>query len=416
MNINNKDITIIVIIFIIFILYLYLNNSIEPFSSNSNNVMENNFQDIINNVFQTIANELEIVNKNHSIVKSISNIFKNNSYNLKTISKSKNLRVHLNNLIKHNNNNISNYDDLISMIKNNKLDNELFNDMQRIYSNKKDLDTLFVNNDTLMLKVIDVMSKHNWETNEMTDGSDYSIFDDFDVTNINTAITQKQQEIEGNINKFLENLHTSSLFDSQFRNKLKEIFTNLKELNKNLIIRFGVFNLYHMIDRLYQLYQQNNSFNLSNNLVSNFNNSNDVLKNNIKDAIENDIKNIRKLIDSNNNNILSDDVEVQYLNTVDLNNDIVYNFCKKIKKLDKPNENNLMFIRFSKEFVDKKNKHIQRLQKEIDTIQKDLYEQEVNDFNSNKLRINDHASKQYQAIMKAKENIENSKKLKVNIS
>ena len=413
MNINKKDITIIIIIFIIFVLYLYLNNSIEPFTSN--NGMENNFQNIINNVFQTIKNELEIVNKNHNIVKSISNIFKNNSYNLKTISKSKNLRVHLNNLIKNNNNNIINCDDMISMIKNSNLDEELFNDIQRIYSNKKDLNTLFVNSDKLMLKVIDVMSKHNWETNEMTHGSDYSVFDDFDLTNINSSITQKQQEIEGNINKFLENLGTSSLFDSQFRNKLKDIFNYLKELNKNLIIRFTVFNLYHRVDKLYQLYEQNNSFDLSNNLVIKFNDANDVLKKNMKDSIENDIKNIRKLIDSDNGNILSDDVEVQYLNTVDLNNNIVYNFCKKIKKLDKPNENNLMFIRFSKEFVDKKNKHIQRLQKEIDDIQKDLYQQEVNDFNSNKLRIDDQSSKQYQAIIKAKENIENSKKLKVNI-
>ena len=170
-----------------------------------------------------------------------------------------------------------------------------------------------------------------------------------------------------------------------------------------------------MVDKLYQLYEKNNSFDLSNNLVIKFNDANDVLKKNMKDSIENDIKNIRKLIDSDNGNILSDDVEVQYLNTVDLNNNIVYNFCKKIKKLDKPNENNLMFIRFSKEFVDKKNKHIQRLQKEIDDIQKDLYQQEVNDFNSNKLRIDDQSSKQYQAIIKAKENIENSKKLKVNI-
>lgn len=415
MNINNKDITIIVIIFIIFMVYLYFNNSIEPFTSNSN-VMENNFQNIINNVFQTIKSELEIVNKNHSIVKSISNIFKNNSYNLKTISKSKNLRIHINNLIKHNNNNISNCDDLVSMITNSNVDNVLFDDIKRIYSNKKELDNLFITNDTLILKVLDVMSKHKWESNEMADGVDYSVFEDFNVTNMNNLITQKQQEIEGNINKFLENLNKSSLFDSQFRNKLKDIFNNLKELNKNLIIRYSVFNLYHMIDRLYQLYEQNNSFNLSNNLVNNFNNSNETLKVNMSDSIENNIKSIRKLIDSDNGNILSDDVEVSYLNTVDLNNNIVYNFCKKIKKLDKPNENNLMFLRFSKEFVDKKNKHIKRLQREIDTLQKGLYEEEVNDFNSNKLRINDHASKQYQAIKKAKENIENSKKLKVNIS
>ena len=414
MNINNKDITIIVIIFVIFVLYLYLNNSIEPFSSN--NVMENNFQNIMNNIFQTVKNELEIVNKNHSIVKSISNIFKNNSYNLKTISKSKNLKVHINNLIKNNNNNTSNYDDLVSMISNSNVENQIFGDIIRIYNNKKQLDTLYIQNDNLMLEVLHLMSRHHWERNTKRNGADYSVLDDFNVTNITKDINDKHQEIEGNINEFLKNLNTSNLFDSKFRNKLKEIFTNLKELNKNLIIRFSVFNYYHMVDRLYQLYERNISFNLSNNLVGNFNNSHETLKVNMTDAIEKNIKDIRKLIDDNNSNILSDDVEVQYLNTVDLNNDIVYNFCKKIKKLDKPNENNLMFIRFSKEFVDKKNKHIERLQKEIDTIQKELYDEEVNDFNSNKLRIDDHASKQYEAIMKAKENIENSKKLKVNIS
>jgi len=132
--------------------------------------------------------------------------------------------------------------------------------------------------------------------------------------------------------------------------------------------------------------------------------------------INSNIDKIKELMNDKPINVLSNDVEVQYLNTVDVNNDIIHNFCKKIKKLDKPNENNLMFIRFSKEFVDKKNKHIERLHKEIDTIQNQLYEEEVNDFNSNKIRINDQASKQYEAIMKAKENIENSKKFKVNIS
>lgn len=416
MNINSKDITIIIIIFVIFVLYLYLNNSIESFSSNSNNVMENNFQNIINNIFQTVKNELEIVTKNHSIIKSLSNIFKNNSYNLKTISKSKNLRVHINNLIKHNNNNISNYDDLISMIKNSNVENQIFSDIIRIYNNKKQLDTLYTQNDTLMMEIFYLMSRHHWETNTKRNGVDYSVLDNFNVTNITKNINDKHQEIEGNINELLKNLSTSNLFDSQFRNKLTSVFSNLKELNKNLIIRFSVFNYYHMVDRLYQLYERNTSFNLSNNLVGNFNNSHETLKVNMTDAIEKNIKDIRKLIDDNSGNILSDDVEVQYLNTVDLNNDIVYNFCKKIKKLDKPNENNLMFIRFSKEFVDKKNKHIERLQKEIDSIQKELYDEEVNDFNSNKLRIDDHASKQYEAIMKARENIENSKKLKVNIS
>lgn len=415
MNINNKDISIIVIIFIVFILYLYLNNSIEPFTSNDEKkTLESKYQNIVTNLYQTIKNEIEIIDKNHSLIRSISNIFKNNSYNLKKISQSNNLRVHLNNLIKFNNNNISNYDDLLSALKEHKVESEFFNNLAQLYDNKKSLNLMYVNNNKKIIKILDVMRRHDWENNTMTD-EDNSIFDDYDPIQVNREVKQKLQEIETDINKFSQNLSASNLFDSKFRNNLKEIFNHLKELNKNILIREEVFNINYLLNKLFELYQQNNNLTISNRLLNTYNNANERLKINMTKSIDEEIKSIEKLID-NRGNVLSDSVEVNYLNTADVNNNIVYNFCKKIRKLDKPNENNLMFIRFSKEFVEKKNKHIERLQKEIDNIQQELYKQEVNDFNSNKLRIEDQASKQYEAIMKAKENIENSKKFKVTIS
>ena len=99
MNISHREITIIVIIFIIFLLYLYYTKSIEPFESNK--ALENTYKDIIKNLYDNIESELNIINSNSEIMKSVCNIIKNNGFNLKKISQSQNLRMKINKMIEN---------------------------------------------------------------------------------------------------------------------------------------------------------------------------------------------------------------------------------------------------------------------------------------------------------------------------
>ena len=57
--------------------------------------------------------------------------------------------------------------------------------------------------------MVDIIGKET-----LRESADYSVLDDFNVTNITKDINDKHQEIEGNINEFLKNLNTSTLFDS----------------------------------------------------------------------------------------------------------------------------------------------------------------------------------------------------------
>lgn len=413
MNISHREITIIVIIFIIFLLYLYYTKSIEPFESNK--ALENIYKDVINNLYNNIDYELNGINNNSEIMKSVCNIIKNNRYNLKKISQSHNLKMKINNIIKNNLQMVEICQNMIVKVQKHDT-KDVFDIIKNIYMDKMELYNTLVENDKKLIKILEIMMKHNWETNEMSTDVDSSIFDEFSSTDINKHIKKSYQKINEEITKLIDVINNTKVFEEVFKGTFKKVFVNLIELNKNLLIRRETFNLYHIINRVYELYEQKNSFSLSTNFINSHNQSINIYKTNMTNEIKSNINNIKELIDDKPINILSNDVEVQYLNTVDINNDIIHNFCKKIKKLDKPNENNLMFLRFSKEFVDKKNKHIERLQKEIDNIQNQLYEEEVNNFNINKIRINDQASKQYAAVKKAKENIENSKKFKVNIS
>ena len=412
MNISHREITIIVIIFIIFLLYLYYTKSIEPFESNK--TLEDTYKNIINELYDNIKSELIVINNNSEIMKSVCNIIKNNGYNLKKISQSQNLRMKINKMIENNLQIVEICQNMIDKVQKHDT-KDVFDIIKNIYMDKMELYNIFIENDKKLIKILEIMLNHNWETNEMSD-IDSSIFDEFSSTEINKHIKECYQRINKEMTELIEVIDKTKLFESEFKDTFKQVFVNLKELNKNILIRRDTFNLYHIINRLYELYEQKNSFSLSTKFINSHNQSINIYKTTMTTEINSNIDKIKELMNDKPINVLSNDVEVKYLNTVDVNNDIIHNFCKKIKKLDKPNENNLMFIRFSKEFVDKKNKHIERLHKEIDTIQNQLYEEEVNDFNSNKIRINDQASKQYEAIMKAKENIENSKKFKVNIS
>ena len=126
------------------------------------------------------------------------------------------------------------------------------------------------------------------------------------------------------------------------------------------------------------------------------------------------------VISKNNKDGLSDESkkpeEINYLHSANNNSNTLINFCKKMGKLDAPSEGGLMFKRFNKEFKKKKNDQINKLEIEIEKIISNMTEDEIHNFNLYVSRTNDQASKQLNAINLAKDNLENAKKLKVNIS
>lgn len=421
MNITHKEITIIVIIFLLFVVYLYYTKSMETFSQQSK-PLEITYQDIVKNLYTNIESELDTLDNSSDIMNSLCNSIKNNGYNLKKISTSGNFKMNLGKLIENDVELTNMSKNMVNNFKLHENKDEIFDIIKNIYMDKSELYQLFQESNNQLLDIIKKISKVNWETDMTFDTNDFSSFvvvssfADFSSTEINKHAKELFNNINKEITELIDVIDNTKLFDSDFKDVFKEVYINLKNLNKNLHIRYDTFNLYQVIKNLMELYLSAQTISLSSSFIKAHNDAIKEYKTNMRDLINADIKNIKELIQEKPSIVLSDEVEVQYLNIADSNNNILHNFCNKIRKIDKPNENNQMFIRFSKEFVDKKNKHIERLQKEIDTIQHQLYEEEINDFNTNKLRIDDQASKQYKAIMKAKENIENSKKFKLNIS
>ena len=109
------------------------------------------------------------------------------------------------------------------------------------------------------------------------------------------------------------------------------------------------------------------------------------------------------------------DNEHKYFNTVDKNTNTLINFCKKMKKMDRPNNNNLIFKRMAREFVKKKNNQIGKLEKDINQIMGEMSVSEAYNHNLYTLRTSEESQKQINAIKQAKENIDSMGKFKINL-
>ena len=107
--------------------------------------------------------------------------------------------------------------------------------------------------------------------------------------------------------------------------------------------------------------------------------------------------------------------EIEFLYSANNNNNSLANFCKHLNKLNKPNEGNLITKRLHNEFKKKKNIQIEKLKKEIDKLINSMTDDEINKYGGYAIRTHD-GIKQYNAIKKAKENLENAKKIKINVS
>jgi hypothetical protein len=113
--------------------------------------------------------------------------------------------------------------------------------------------------------------------------------------------------------------------------------------------------------------------------------------------------------------ILLSDSEFKYFNSVNTNTQMLQNFCRKVKKIDRPNNSKLLFKRLSKEYIVKKNNQIDKLNNQINKVMGEMTFNEAYNTNLHNLRTSDEAEKQMNAIKIAKENIDSIGKFNLNL-
>jgi len=126
------------------------------------------------------------------------------------------------------------------------------------------------------------------------------------------------------------------------------------------------------------------------------------------------LNNIKQYFTSKSS-FMIDDNQFKYFNTMDKNTKVLSNFCRKIKQMNRPKNNSLLFKRLTREFIKKKNEQIGELNGKIDGIMNEMNVKETHNKNLYNIRTSEDAQKQINAINKAKENIQNMGKLKINI-
>ena len=104
------------------------------------------------------------------------------------------------------------------------------------------------------------------------------------------------------------------------------------------------------------------------------------------------------------------------LDNLNDNNKKLVKFCKRLGQFDKPSEHTLMLKNFRKRKLEKNNKIISELTKEIEDLQKDKQFSSIAKVNAYKCKLEDKAKKQIDAINQAKLNLENRNTINLNIN
>ena len=105
----------------------------------------------------------------------------------------------------------------------------------------------------------------------------------------------------------------------------------------------------------------------------------------------------------------------EYLNKMELSNEMFSKFCRKLRVLDKPNEFNILLMKLKNEEVEKNNKIIKDLIKDINEVQKSIINADLGMKNIYKLDTHIQAKRQGEVIDKAIENIKNRNSIVANL-
>ena len=117
----------------------------------------------------------------------------------------------------------------------------------------------------------------------------------------------------------------------------------------------------------------------------------------------------------NNKNKIEGFSTNEYLDKMELSNEMFSKFCKKLRVLDKPNEFNILLMKLKNEEVEKNNKIIKDLIKDINETQKSIINADLGMKNIYKLDTHIQAKRQGEVIDKAIENIKNRNSIVANL-
>ena len=117
----------------------------------------------------------------------------------------------------------------------------------------------------------------------------------------------------------------------------------------------------------------------------------------------------------NNRNKIEGFSTNDYLDKMELSNEMFSKFCKKLRVLDKPNEFNILLMKLKNEEVEKNNKIIKDLIKDINEVQKSIINADLGMKNIYKLDTHIQAKRQGEVIDKAVENIKNRNSIVANL-
>jgi hypothetical protein len=408
---NNIKYNIIIVIFVlIFIGYFYLENNFFKYKNvkktqehfQSNNVLSSQLKTILVNVFSNAKSINGNLGKINSDNLELQNLIKKENFVFLKIVNNKKFKHHLNKIVSELNKNNKLYNDIITNLGTQSSINYLIK-LSNFFSTLKR-----INNDYRLYF-----------------DSDFTITED--NMNQNDKILEKKIKLEkilikhhSNVdvlvNNILEELKRYSLSKNVY-DFMKKFLEMEKEKN-NLLNQFLENDgLYTSLNNFNEYYKKEKKINkIEGKKLNNIN----IKKKEILSSISLLLNNQNEFIDDGINFNLFEqeqkDKEIEYLYSANNNNNLLANFCKKIKKLDKPSEGNLITKRLHKEFKNKKNIQIKKLETEINKLINNMTEDQKDKYNSYIMRTHDQASKQYSAIKKAKENLDNAKKIKINVS
>ena len=398
-NINKVNVFIISVFVILFIGYLCLENKmkkgVENFQSqtNSDANIDKDLKEIIKNIIKTNTIDKNICKEE----KKVFDMFGEKNFIFLNIVKNTDIKE-IFTKIQSSYEKISKLINRCINISNKHKDKDYFKRIKKVFSAKKDLCDLYA-------RYFDSNFRFS---NDVGDAQNTKILDDKikiaeDIMDNHDNLSFQITDGTGKSSKFNVNQKTKENY---------EFFLETEKIKNNqyktIIENSGIFAF---LNNLRNVEINNENLKIYRNLMKTKNN----LLTNISKVSSNQNATLENFSETKSMENTKPE-EIRYLETSNDNTNTLINFCKKMRKLDSPSDGGLMFKRFNKEFKKKKEIQIGKLEKEIDNIINSMTEQEINDFNLYMARTHHQATKQMDAIKLAKDNLDNAKKIRVNIS
>lgn len=376
-NLCNNDIIVILVIFIFFCIFMYINvnNTYEKFQSNDN-WRKKEYSDLLDH-FVGYYDEVVNLNKGyHDLLINIKQgkigkIEEQNSDIISVINK-----LHTNgSKIKHTTTELS------------------YNLNKIVTINKKYYDLL-----EEKIVIVDCELPATTQTNALDDPININLYKKkkgnetkkYDIATLEKTIIK----ITSLINKID--------FDPYYKTTLIELFNSYLSITKNLY----KIDIIDTLSKPCDVTQIDIIIDLLNKNIDNVSSSYDVLEN---------LKTLPEIDKLKKKFVIYGDEKNYFERTKDRMN-LESRLCEKLKKLDKPNKNNLILKRFTDDLIDKKNKYVSQLENKITDIQSLMTDKELADYETYMYRTNDQAKKQFKAIKQGISNIKNNNKVKINLT